>query len=124
MFYLRECMIYHTDFAEDLFQYPFDEIIELKLKNNCFESEKIDVQSIFEYCKKKYNYKNDEMHYFKNVVLEVELRAYSIYFDIINYKIIIPFDDMIDDRSIIKIGELNSSYKDKIINEKELYFKI
>lgn len=123
MFYLRKCFLYHTDFVEDFLEYPFKKSIKFKLTNKYYESEKIDVLSIFEYCKEKYNYVNDEMHYFNNTLFETKLRSYNIYFDIINHKLIIPFDDMIADKSIIKIGELNSSYKDKMTNEKELYFE-
>lgn len=126
MFYFRECMLFHTDFVEDILSYPFDEPIKLKLVDKYYESEKIDVLSIFEYCKSKYNYVNDEMNYFKNSLLETELKSYNIYFDVANHKLLIPFDNTMVDKRIIMIGQLNTTYKDKItmIKDKEIYFKI
>ena len=126
MFYFRECMLFHTDFVEDVLDYPFVELIKFKLVDKYYESDKIDVLSIFEYCKSKYNYVNDEMNYFKNSLLETELKPYNIYFDVVNHKLIIPFDNIIVDKRIIMIGQLNTTCKDKIakIKDKEIYFKI
>lgn len=125
MFYFRECMLFHTDFVEDVLSYPFDEPIKFKLVDKYYESEKIDVLSIFEYCKSKYNYVNDEMYYFKNILLETEFKSYNIYFDVTSHKFIIPFDNTIVDKRIIMIGQLNTTYKDKItkIKDKEIYFE-
>ena len=48
MFCFRECMLFHTDFVEDVLDYPFDEPIKFKLVGKYYESEKIDVLSIFD----------------------------------------------------------------------------
>lgn len=122
MFNLRECMIFHTDFAEDFFQYPFDKPIEFKLKNDCFESEKVDVQSIFEYCKKKYNYKNDEIHYFENATFVEKLNQYNIYFDLTNYKFIIPIENIEYESNIVSFGKLSDSYIEKLKFNKTFSF--
>ena len=126
MFYFRECMLFHTDFVEDVLDYPFVEPIKFKLVDKYYESEKIDILSIFEYCKSKYNYVNDEMNYFKNILLETELKSYNIYFDVTSHKFIIPFDNIIIDKRLIMIGQLNTTCKDKIVKvkENEIYFKI
>ena len=62
----------HTDFMEDLLEYPYEHPILFNLKDDCYISEKIDIEKVFLYCKNKYNYTNDDIHYFK----------YSSFFDL------------------------------------------
>ena len=43
----------HTDFMEDLLEYPYEHPILFNLKDGCYISEKIDIEKIFLYCKNK-----------------------------------------------------------------------
>ena len=125
MFSLRRCMPLHTDFAEDLFEYPFKKPIRFDLKDNYFESETIDIQAIFDYCKQKYNYTNDDMHYFKYAHYVDKLEPFRIYYDVSSNKFIIPLETQEDIHDIVPFGMIKN---DELINEmknnKTLLFKV
>ena len=107
-------MPYHTKFAEDLFEYGNIKTIKLVLKDNYYVSELIDVQVIFNYCKKKYNYKNDEPHYFDNSKMINKIEPYYIYFDIIDNRFVIPLDTSNKLDNLVLFGKLNDIEIDKI----------
>lgn len=107
-------MPYHTKFAEDLFEYGNIKTIKLELKENYYVSESIDVQAIFNYCKRKYNYKNDEPHYFDNLKIINKIEPYYIYFDAKENMFIIPLDLNIKLENLILFGKLNDSEIEKL----------
>ena len=109
MFYFRDCMLLHIDFAEDLFDYPFSQPISFKITGNCYVSEKVVVKAIFDYCKKKYNYQNNDMNYFDNMSMVDKMEEYNIYFDINSYKFIIPLESVNAVGNIILFGKLNDN---------------
>lgn len=109
MFNFRDCMLLHTNFADDVFDYYFNHPIIFKIIGNCYVSEKVDVKAIFDYCKKKYNYQNNDMNYFDNMSMVDKMEEYNIYFDINSYKFIIPLESVNAVGNIILFGKLNDN---------------
>ena len=112
----------HTDFMEDLLEYPYEHPILFNLKNDCYISEKIDIEKIFLYCKNKYNYTNDDIHYFKYSKFVEELKKYYLYFDIKNSVFLISLSDTKANDNIIGLGCLKKEYEGELSSrDKELF---
>ena len=101
----------HTDFMEDLLEYPYEHPILFNLKDGWYISEKIDIEKIFLYCKNKYNYKNDDIHYFKYSKFVEELKKYHLYFDIKNSVFLISLSDIKSNDNIIGLGFIQKDYE-------------
>ena len=108
----------HTDFMEDLLEYPYEQPISFDLIDGCFVSEKIDIEKIFLYCKEKYNYTNDDIHYFKNIPFKDILNEYGLYFDVKQSIFIMPIENKKAEKNVICLGYLKKEMIG-MINAKE-----
>ena len=112
----------HTDFMEDLLEYPYEHPIIFNLKEDCYISEKIDVDKIFLYCKEKYNYTNNDNNYFRYSKFVEDLKKYYLYFDIKNSVFLISLSDTKANDNIIGLGCLKKDYEGELNSrDKELF---
>ena len=74
------------------------------------------------YCKNKYNYTNDDIHYFKYSKFVEELKKYYLYFDIKNSVFLISLSDTKANDNIIGLGCLKKDYEGELNSrDKELF---
>lgn len=108
---IREYYPYHTDFAEDLLGYPYGEPLVFHYDNKCYISEPININRIFLHAKEKWNYKNDEPHYFENNTGVKEIRPYYIYFNVKEAVFFIPLEQKEPDKDTIEFGVIKDEEK-------------
>lgn len=85
-----EFMPFHTDLAEDLFEYGLPHELTFKLDGDVYVSEKISLDDVYKFCKEKYGWKNDKHSYYRFAGEKKELKPDTMYFSFDRESFIIP----------------------------------